>query len=140
MNISGFNQAAGVNVSNSLSDLLNTKKVDKNDPAAQAEAKAEAKKAAQKNLLNEIKEKGIYAWAQEVKMDKLKEKIREQVLDSKGMDEQSLANAPDDVAKSIQEEIARLINDAMQKNLEGRAQQAAQDGQPTGPMIIDISV
>lgn len=140
MNISGFNQAAGVNVSNSLSDLLNTKKVDKNDPAAQAEAKAEAKKAAQKNLLNEIKEKGIYAWAQEVKMDRLKEKIREQVLDSKGMDEQSLANAPDDVAKSIQEEIARLINDAMQKNLEGRAQQAAQDGQPTGPMIIDISV
>lgn len=140
MNISGFNQAAGVNVSNSLSDLLNTKKAEKNDPAAQAEAKAEAKKTAQTALLNEIKEKGIYAWAQEVKMEKLKERIREQVLDSRGMDEKSLASASDDVAKSIEEEIARLIKDALQKNLEGKVQQAAQDGQPTGPMIIDISV
>jgi hypothetical protein len=148
MDIAGFGQVSATRtVSNSLTDLLGagaTKKADENDPAAAAAAKAEARKAQQRAQLEEIREKGIYAWAQEQKKEKLEEMARQRVLAQRGLDDKALAAMPEEarskIETSIQEEVAQLVKDALQKDMEGKAHQAAQDGQPTGPMIIDISV
>lgn len=112
--------------------------------AEKAAAKAEASKAAQQAVLAQIKEKGIYAWAQEQKLEKLKEQIRSQVMSERGMDDASLSSmdpaARDSAVNSIEEEIARRIKDAMQDALENEATKAKNEGRPQGPMIIDISV
>ena len=51
------------------------------DLAAQ---KAEAAKIRQQSELEQIRDKGIYAWAQEQKLAKLKEKIRAEVIAERG--------------------------------------------------------
>ena len=117
-------------------------------PAAErrrkAKAKADAAAAAQTSMLADIRKKGIYAWAQEQKLEALKAKIRAQVLSDRKMDEATLkAMKPEDRASaesSIEEEIARRIKEAMQANLDGQAKEAAAQGKPPKPMIIDISV
>ena len=112
--------------------------------AEKAKAKADAAAAAQASMLADIRQKGIYAWAQEQKLEALKTKIRAQVLADRKMDENTLAGMkPEDRASaetSIEEEIARRIKQALQDTLEGQAKQAAADGKPPKPMIIDISV
>ena len=112
--------------------------------AEKAKAKADAAAAAQTSMLADIRRKGIYAWAQEQKLEALKAKIRAQVLADRKMDETTLKGMnPEDRASaesSIEEEIARRIKEAMQANLEGQAKEAAAQGKPPKPMIIDISV
>jgi hypothetical protein len=112
--------------------------------AEKAKAKADAAAVAQTSMLADIRKKGIYAWAQEQKLEALKAKIRTQVLADRKLDENTLAGMkPEDRASaetSIEEEIARRIKQAMQDTLEGQAKQAAADGKPPKPMIIDISV
>lgn len=113
-------------------------------PAEKAKAKADAAAAAQTSMLADIRKKGIYAWAQEQKLEALKAKIRQQVLADRKMDENTLKGMnPEDrasVESSIEEEIARRIKEAMQANLEGQAKDAAAQGKPPKPLIIDISV
>jgi hypothetical protein len=113
-------------------------------PAEKAKAKADAAAAAQTSMLADIRKKGIYAWAQEQKLEALKAKIRQQVLADRKMDENTLKGMnPEDRASaesSIEEEIARRIKEAMQANLEGQAKDAAAQGKPPKPLIIDISI
>ena len=105
---------------------------------------ADAAAAAQASMLADIRKKGIYAWAQEEKLKALKDKIRQQILSERKLDENQLkAMNPEDRASaesSIQEEITRRIKEAMKQSFEGQAKQAAADGKPPKPMIIDISV
>jgi hypothetical protein len=112
--------------------------------AEKAKAKADAAADAQTSMLADIRKKGIYAWAQEQKLEALKAKIRAQVLADRKIDENTLAGMkPEDRASaetSLEEEIARRIKEAMQGAMEGQAKQAAADGKPPKPMIIDISV
>lgn len=99
-------------------------------PADIAAKKAEAARSAQLSVLDEIREKGIYAWAQEKKLEKLEEKIREQV---------TKAN-PDADTATIENEIARQVKLALENALKTQAAAAAERGEPAKPMIIDISV
>jgi hypothetical protein len=112
--------------------------------AEKAKAKADAAAAAQTSMLSDIRKKGIYAWAQEQKLAALKAKIREQVLAERKTDEATLAGMkPQDRASaetSIEEEIARRIKEAVQAHLEGQARDAAAQGKPPKPLVIDISV
>jgi hypothetical protein len=112
--------------------------------AEKAKAKADAADAARTSMLDDIRKKGIYAWAQEQKLESLKAKIRAQVLADRKMDEDTLAGMkPEDRASaetSIEEEIARRIKEAMKTAMEGQAREAAAQGKPPKPMIIDISV
>ena len=112
--------------------------------AEKAKAKADAAAAAQLSMLADIRKKGIYAWAQEQKLEALKAKIRAQVLSDRKMDENTLKGMnPEDRASaetSIEEEIARRIKEAVQAHLEGQARDAAAQGKPPKPLVIDISV
>lgn len=112
--------------------------------ADKAQAQADARAADQKAMLEQIRQKGIYAWAQQEKLEALKKKIRAQVLADRKIDEATLAGLkPEERAsaeKSIEEEIAERIKTMMQATMEGEAKQAAAQGKPPKPMIIDISV
>ena len=98
--------------------------------ADKAKARAEAAKAAQQAQLDQIREKGLYAWAQEQKFEKLKEKVRAEVM----------AAHPGADPASLEDEIARRIKEAMQEALRQESEHAARTGEPARPMLIDISV
>lgn len=98
------------------------------DLAAQ---KAEAARVRQQSDLEQIRDKGIYAWAQEQKLAKLKEKIRAEVITERG--------GSTDLA-AIEGEVARRVQEAMGEALKAQASDAAKRGEAPKPMIIDISV
>lgn len=114
------------------------------DPAAEAAQKAEAAKAKNRAVLDEIREKGIYAWAQEQKQKKLEELARQRVLADRGLTEADLAKMPESertaTEESIQEIVAQMVKDALEKNLANKSAADADGQKSTGPMIIDISV
>lgn len=111
-------------------------------PAEIAAAKAAAAKAKDKATLDAIRDKGIYQWAKEQQLEKLKEKIRAQVLAARGTSEGDLAKLdPKQRAateSSIEEEIARRIKEAMLDVLEHQAK--SNQGGKDAPAIIDIKV
>ena len=113
-------------------------------PAEAAKARADAAAARQKAELDEVREKGIYAYAQEKKFEALREKIEKEIKAAKGIDDNSLAAmTPEDRAatmSTLETEIAARIREAMEASLTDQARSAAKDGQPALPMIIDISV
>ena len=115
-----------------LSKIGQLGKTDSAKPSAAAEAarKAELSKSSQRAVLDEIREKGIYAWAQEQKLEKLKEKIEAEVRSAN----------PDADPATIDSEVARLVKEAMEQALKTEAAEAAKRGEPAKPMIIDISV
>ena len=115
-----------------LSKIGQLGKTDSAKPSAAAEAarKAELAKSSQRAVLDEIREKGIYAWAQEQKLEKLKEKIEAEVRSAN----------PDADPATIESEVARLVKEAMEQALKTEAAEAAKRGEPAKPMIIDISV
>ncbi|MBP6878703.1 MAG: hypothetical protein KBC34_11820 [Phenylobacterium sp.] len=115
-----------------LSKIGQLGKTDSAKPSAAAEAarKAELSKSSQRAVLDEIREKGIYAWAQEQKLEKLKEKIEAEVRSAN----------PDADPATIESEVARLVKEAMEQALKTEAAEAAKRGEPAKPMIIDISV
>ena len=144
MSISGLSGASMIGSAFPAAPGLGAPSDQPQTAAQKAKAKADAAAAAQLSQLADIRKKGIYAWAQEQKLEALKAKIRAQVLADRKTDEATLAGMnPEDRASaesSIEEEIARRIKEAMKANLEGQARDAAAQGKPPKPLIIDISV
>ncbi|MCX7585642.1 hypothetical protein [Phenylobacterium sp. 58.2.17] len=132
MQVGSSNLVDGLFATDTLSKIGQLGKTDSAKPSAAAEAarKAELAKSSQRAVLDEIREKGIYAWAQEQKLEKLKEKIEAEVRSAN----------PDADPATIDNEVARLVKDAMEQALKTEAAEAAKRGEPAKPMIIDISV
>ena len=110
----------------------------------QAKTKAEASAASQAATLADIRQKGVYAWAQGQKFDGLTSKITQQVMTARKLDAASLAAMNPTQRASAESaataEIATRTKQAMQNALEGQAQIAAKAGKPAAPMVIDIKV
>jgi hypothetical protein len=144
MSISGLSGASMIGAALPAGPSLGAPSDQPQTAAQKAKAKSDAAAAAQLSMLADIRKKGIYAWAQEQKLEALKAKIRAQILAERKTDEATLAGMkPEDRASaetSIEEEIARRIKEAMKATLEGQAREAAAQGKPPKPMIIDISV
>ena len=132
MQVGSSNLVDGLFATDTLSKIGQLGKTDSVKPSAAAEAarKAELAKSSQRAVLDEIREKGIYAWAQEQKLEKLKEKIEAEVRSAN----------PDADPATIDSEVARLVKEAMEQALKTEAAEAAKRGEPAKPMIIDISV
>lgn len=115
-----------------LSKIGQLGKTDSAKPSAAAEAarKAELAQSTQRAVLDEIREKGIYAWAQEQKLEKLREKIEAEVKSAN----------PDADPATVDNEVASLVKEAMEQALKTEAAESAKRGEPAKPMIIDISV
>ncbi len=132
MQVGSSNLVDGLFATDTLSKIGQLGKTDSAKPSAAAEAarKAELAKSSQRAVLDEIREKGIYAWAQEQKLEKLKEKIEAEVRSAN----------PDADPATIDSEVARLVKEAMEEALKTEAAEAAKRGEPAKPMIIDVSV
>ena len=132
MQVGSSSLANGLFSTDTLSKIGQLGKTDSAKPSAAAEAarKAELAKSSQRAVLDEIREKGIYAWAQEQKLEKLKKKIEAEVRSAN----------PDADPATIDSEVARLVKEAMEQALKTEAAEAAKRGEPAKPMIIDISV
>ena len=133
MQVGSSNLVDGLFATDTLSKIGQLGKTDSAKPSAAAEAarKAELAKSSQRAVLDEIREKGIYAWAQEQKLEKLKEKIRAEVMAER--------DGTTDVA-AVEGEVARRVKEAMEEALKAEATVAAKRNEPARPMIIDISV
>jgi hypothetical protein len=104
-----------------------------------AKEKAEASAARQKSELAAIREKGIYAWAQEVKAEKIKEKIEQEIEARQGV---VVADTPipNTDAPGLEYEAVRQMREMLEAAMKSESQRAAAEGEPPKPMIIDISV
>lgn len=113
-------------------------------PADAAKARAEAAAARQKSDLNAVREKGIYAWAQEQKLKALEEKIRQEMEKESGGANKIVAGSdPATWSKdetSFEAEVARRMKNILEEAMGAQAQKAAAEGKPAEAMIIDISV
>ena len=138
MSISALTTSALSALLPSAADTV-SKSVSAADTAA---IKAADSKAKTKATLDAIRDKGIYQWAKEQQVEKLKEKIRAQVLQARGTSEADLAKldpkARATTEASIEEEIARRIKEAMLQELEHQAR--SDQGGKQGPAIIDIRI
>lgn len=110
------------------------------DPAEAAKDRAEASKLKQQQVLDQVREKGLYQWAQETRFEKLKEKIREQIMAERGLDAAGVDALSDDQRNSLEQEISKRVQEVMQEAMSGEAKAAQAEGRPPKPMIIDISV
>lgn len=144
MSISGVSAMLGLSMPGATQATGQVGTTTQQDPAEAAKARAEAAKAKQKAALDDVREKGLYQWAQEQKFEKLREKIEKEMKAAKGLDDASLAAmSPEDRAaamSSLEAEISKRIQEVMQDALTGEAKKAAQEGRAAQPMIIDISV
>ena len=119
------------------------------DAVDHAKAKADAAAAAaqartQAATLADIRQKGVYAWAQGQKFDTLRAKTTQLVMAARKLDDAALAAMDPaqraSVESSVAAEIATRAKQAIQNALEGQARIAAKAGKPSAPMLIDIKV
>ena len=89
--------------------------------------------------LDQIREKGLSAWAHEQQMEKLKARLREQVLSDKNMSERDVAALPKEARATIEDEIAKLVAQKLQEALEAKVKDAAAQGK-TQAVLLNISV
>ncbi|MFC5372107.1 hypothetical protein ACFPIF_06075 [Brevundimonas faecalis] len=87
--------------------------------------------------LDEVREKGLTAWAREQKMETLKAKLRAQVLADKKLSEDGLARLAPGERASVEQEIAKLIEQKLQEAMQETMEEAARTGK-TQAVFLDI--
>ena len=92
-----------------------------------------------KSDLQEIREKGMTAWAHEKKMEALKERIRDELMARQKLTKEGVAAMPEAQRTTVEQEIARLVEDRLQETMEAQAQDGAQDGKTEG-VLLNIMV
>lgn len=89
--------------------------------------------------IEDIRQKGLTEWAREQKMEALKEKLRAEILSDKGLTEQGVDALPQEQGASIEDEIARLIQQKLEETMQQQVQDAARNGK-TEAVLLDIVV
>jgi len=113
-----------------LAGLMGSETTRQNSPASVSTARSE---------MDEIREKGLTEWAREQKMEALKAKLRDEVLSSQGLTEQGVASLPETQRTSIEDEIARMIQQKMEETMQRSMDDAARSGK-TEAVLLDIMV
>lgn len=89
--------------------------------------------------LDQIREKGLSEWAREQKMEALKARLRAEVLSDKGMSEQGVTGLPFEQRNSVEDEVARMIQQKMEETIQRSMDDAARTGK-TEAILLDIVV
>lgn len=113
-----------------LAGLMGSETTRQNSPASVSTARSE---------MDEIREKGLTEWAREQKMEALKAKLRDEVLSSQGLTEQGVASLPETQRSSVEDEIARMIQQKMEETMQRSMDDAARTGK-TEAVLLDIMV
>lgn len=88
---------------------------------------------------DQIRDKGLTEWAREQKLEALKEKIRAQFLSENKLTEESVAGLPVEQRTSIEDEIAKMIQQKMEETMQRSMDDAARTGK-TQAVLLDIMV
>lgn len=91
------------------------------------------------STVDEIREKGLSAWAHEQRMEGLKARLRTQILADKKISEQDLAGMPAEQRDSVEAEIQKLIEQKLKEALQKAVEDAAKTGK-TEAVLVDIAV
>ena len=111
------------------------------DAALQAEQARKASEAAVNKDLEDIRTKGFRAWAKDVSMDVLKEKLRKKLeaqLGEDGLDTDKLAAI---IQQMLEKELEQSANATMAENsVTGPSAEAGQQGNlfPQGMVVADV--
>jgi hypothetical protein len=95
--------------------------------------------SAARSEMDQIREKGLSEWAREQKMEALKAKLRAEVLSDKGLSEQGVASLSTEQQNSVEDEIARMIQQKMEETIQRSMEDAARTGK-TEAVLLDIVV
>lgn len=88
---------------------------------------------------DQIREKGLSEWAREQKMEALKAKIRDQVLNESGLTENGVKALPDAQRASVEKQIAQMIQQKLEETMQRSMQDASRSGK-TEAVLLDIMV
>lgn len=113
-----------------LAGLMGSNSARQNSPASVSTARTE---------MDEIREKGLSEWAREQKMEALKAKIRAEVLSENKLTEDGVAQMSVEQRNSVEDEIARLIQQKMEETMQRSMEEAARSGK-TEAVLLDIMV
>ena len=89
--------------------------------------------------LDEIRDKGLTAWAHEKKMEALKERIKDELLAQRGLTKDGVAALPEADRTTVETEIARLVEERLQETMQAQAEDAAKGGKTEG-VLLNIMV
>ena len=89
--------------------------------------------------LDEIREKGMTAWAHDKKMEALKERIRDELMAQQGLTKDGVAAMPEAQRTTVENEIARMVEERLQQTLQAQAEEGAQGGKTEG-VLLNIMV
>lgn len=89
--------------------------------------------------LDEIREKGLPAWAHDKKMEALRQRIRDQLMAERSSTKDGVAAPPDAQDASVENEIAKMVEERLQQTMEASVKEAAQGGQTEG-VLLNIMV
>lgn len=89
--------------------------------------------------IDEIREKGMTAWAHDKKMEELKKRIEDEILAQRGLTKEGVAALPEADRTTVETEIARLIEERLQETMQTQAEDAAQGGKTEG-VLLNIMV
>lgn len=117
-----------------IAGLIGTEATRQNQPSLQASTRTTAR-----SEIEEIRQKGLTEWAREQKMEALKEKLRAEILSTNGLTEQGVAALPGDQRTTVEDEVARLIQQKLEDTMQQQMQDAARSGK-TQAVLLDIVV
>lgn len=89
--------------------------------------------------LQDIRDKGMVAWAHDKKMEELRKRIEGEILAQRGLTEEGVAALPEADRTTVEAEIGRLIEERLRQTLEAQVQEAAEGGQTEG-VLLNIMV
>lgn len=89
--------------------------------------------------MDEIREKGLTAWAHDKKMEALRQRIRDQVLKELGANKDGVAAPPDAQDASVENEIAKLVEERLQQTMQASVKEAAASGKSEA-VLLNIMV
>lgn len=89
--------------------------------------------------IDEIREKGLTAWAHDKKMEALKARIEAEIMAQRGVTKEGVAALPEADRTSVENEIAKLVEERLQQTMEAQAEEAAQGGKTEG-VLLNIMV
>ncbi|MDQ1154580.1 hypothetical protein [Brevundimonas sp. SORGH_AS_0993] len=89
--------------------------------------------------LDQIRQKGLGAWAHDQQMEKLRQRLRAEVLSDRHMTEGDVAAMKPESRASIEDEIAKLIDQKLQEAMKAKVEDAAGKGK-TEAVLLNISV
>ena len=107
--------------------------IGKTDPAGQNSPTV----SPARSEIDAIREKGLTVWAHEQKIETLKEKLRAQILADRNLSEDSIAGLSSDERTSLEDEIAKLVEQKLKEAMERAIEDAARTGQ-TKAVFLDI--